>query len=89
MFKRDFCFLIRSKENLQDTKNRLLSLSAKKSSRTKLKKIELRSGRLNQLLSNQRIIVQQRTQNHRKPERERERVRKERKGTENSRISVK
>ena len=57
--------------------------------RTKLKKIELRSGRLNQLLSNQRIIVQQRTQNHRKPERERERVRKERKGTENSRISVK
>ena len=57
--------------------------------RTKLKKIELRSGRLNQLLSNQRIIVQQRTQNHRKPERERERVGKERKGTENSRISVK
>ena len=57
--------------------------------RTKLKKIELRSGRLNQLLSNQRIIVQQRTQNNRKPERERERVRKERKGTENSRISVK
>ena len=57
MFKRDFCFLIRSKENLQDTKNRLLSLSAKKSLRTKLKKIELR---LNQLLSKQRIIVQQR-----------------------------
>ena len=57
--------------------------------RTKLKKIELRSGRLNQLLSNPRIIVQQRTQNHRKPERHRERVRKERKGTENSRISVK